>query len=445
MSKLVHNYNGGTTDQYGTFLALSRFLTGDVIEGLKVVANGTPNMTVVVQNGSGRIGTGTYPSNYSFFVSVDTSGGESVTIGTSAASPRIDYIVAYIDLAVSGSTSPTYVNNTNAVLKFADVQGTPAGSPVVPTVSQIQTAIGASNPYVIYAQVAVAASATSITNPNITDSRVFIRPTNGVGLSLSSYIDSGCVWSIVSGLNGTMTAGVVYINVAGVMLPVSVATIASHTFTASKDTYISVDITGTITYQETTNGGTAPTLPANSVWLYIGISGASALSGFDSINLRSATGSIIARRKISVAGDTLSLQNIPPRQYLRLLVNVLSTGGATQLAFKFNNDSGANYAVRFSVNGAADGTTLSGNNITPTSSTASDHYIVANVLNIAAQEKRFNSIESEGVTGAATAPTRVEIMGKWANTSAQINRIDITNSGAGDMAVGSEIVVMGWD
>jgi hypothetical protein len=171
MSKLVSNYDGGTTDQYGTFLAFNRFLTGDVIEGLAVTAQASPNMTVLVGTGSGRISTGTYPTSYGFFIAVDTTGGESVTIGTAAASPRIDYIVAYIDIGVSGSLLPINVNNKNNVLKFADVQGTPAGSPVVPTVSQIQTAIGAANPYIILAQIAVAASATQITNPNITDLR----------------------------------------------------------------------------------------------------------------------------------------------------------------------------------------------------------------------------------------------------------------------------------
>jgi hypothetical protein len=177
LSKLVHNYtaNGSsTTDEYGTQLVLNRFLQGDVVEGFAVVANGTPNLTVLVQPGSGRITTGTYPSSYGYLISHDTSAGESVTISTPAASPRIDYIVAYIDKAVAGSTSGSFVNNTNNVLKFAAVAGTPSGSPVVPTVGQIQTAIGASNPYVILAQIAVAASVSTITNPNITDLRSFI-------------------------------------------------------------------------------------------------------------------------------------------------------------------------------------------------------------------------------------------------------------------------------
>jgi hypothetical protein len=278
MSKLVANYDGGTSDHYGTFLTLNRFLSGNVVEGLNVLANGTPNMTVLVQPGSGRIPTGTYPSSTGYLIGVDTSGGESVAIGTAAASPRIDYIVGYIDLSVTGSTSPTYVNNTNNVLKFADVQGTPAGSPSVPTVSQIQTTIGASNPYIILAQVAVAASTTAISNANITDARVFASATNGLALGASSYVDSGCVWSATSGLAATMTAGLVYINVAGVMVPVNVAAIATNTFTASQDTYVYVNAFGTVTYLPVTNNTTSPTQPANSVLLGIIVSSGSAVT-----------------------------------------------------------------------------------------------------------------------------------------------------------------------
>jgi hypothetical protein len=174
MARLLANRDGGTSNEYGTFAALGRLLTGDVIEGFQVVPNGTPNMTVLVNPGSGRITTGTYPSSYSYFVSHDTVGGESVTIATAAASPRIDYIVGYVDKSVTPSPLSANVNNTNGVFKFASVAGTPAGSPLVPTVGQIQTAIGAANPYIILAQVAVGASVTTITTPNLSDMRSMI-------------------------------------------------------------------------------------------------------------------------------------------------------------------------------------------------------------------------------------------------------------------------------
>lgn len=221
-AKLVHNYtaNGSsTTDEYGTQLILNRILGGEVVEGFTVVANGTPNMTVKVNPGSGRIPTGTYPASYGYLISHDTSGGESVTISAAAASARKDYIVAYVDKGVAGSTSPGDVNNTNNVLKFVAVAGTPGGSPNPPTTMQIQTAVGASNPYIVIAEIAVGALVSTITNGNITDKRTMA--TLAMSLDASTVIKDGTVtagkmdipyigwtptWTNLSVGNGTRTA-----------------------------------------------------------------------------------------------------------------------------------------------------------------------------------------------------------------------------------------------
>jgi hypothetical protein len=194
LSRLVVNVDGGTSNSYG----------------FQVVPNGTPNMTVLVNPGSGRIFSGTYPSSFHYLISHDTVGGESVTIATAAASPRIDYIVGYIDKGVTPSLLSANVNNTNGILKFASVAGTPAGSPVVPTVSQIQTAIGAANPYIILAQVAVGASVSTITAPNISDIRNMAYTTAKVSAStidFSSLIVAQQAWQIPTLLNGWTNYG----------------------------------------------------------------------------------------------------------------------------------------------------------------------------------------------------------------------------------------------
>lgn len=329
MARLVHNRNGGTTDEYGTQLADGRSVTSGAVEGMKVAANGTPNMTVYVQPGSALIPTGTYPSSYTYGVSIDTAlPGEQVTIGTAAASARIDYIVAYVDQSVGASTSGSFVNNTNNMFKLADVQGTPAGSPSVPTVSQIQSTIGATNPYIILAQIAVGASVSTITNSNITDLRSFSAPLNSRALGANSYVDSGAVWTQSSGLNGTMTAGTVYINVSGVMIPVSLATIASRAFTASKDTYVAVDYTGSITYNEVSNGASAPTQPTGSVWLAKVVTSGSAITSVTTDGLDS-NGKAIYPRARSVHG----LYNPIKFSVSATGPTALSNGVATKLQF----------------------------------------------------------------------------------------------------------------
>lgn len=186
MSKLVFNRNGGSADEYGHLLALNRLLIGDVVEGMLVAAAGSPNMTVLVQPGSARVTTGTYPSSYGYFVGIDTAlPGESVTITTSNPSnPRHDLIVAYVDKSVTPSTSSA--NNPNNMLKVAAVAGTPNASPVDPTGSAIQSAVGASNPYIIIARVIVNAAVTSITSPNVIDLRSFLL-TRGSPYKFSVY------------------------------------------------------------------------------------------------------------------------------------------------------------------------------------------------------------------------------------------------------------------
>jgi hypothetical protein len=94
------------------------------------------------------------------------------------------------------------------------------------------------------------------TNDTPNNSLVTTRLEMGV-----SYVSAGVVWSIVSALNGTMTAGTLY--VAGQRVPM--ASISSHAFTASKDTYIDINSAGVITYVEVANGATSPALTTSSI------------------------------------------------------------------------------------------------------------------------------------------------------------------------------------
>lgn len=92
--------------------------------------------------------------------------------------------------------------------------------------------------------------------------------------ALGNFVASGCVWSTISGLNATMASGVIYISGKRVV----VASVSSRTFTASRDTYVSVDVNGTVSYSEVTNGASAPSLPANSLWSAKLVSGASSIT-----------------------------------------------------------------------------------------------------------------------------------------------------------------------
>lgn len=97
------------------------------------------------------------------------------------------------------------------------------------------------------------------------------------------FVQSGCVWSgdsYASTRAASMTAGVVYLS--GRRVPVALVT--ARLFTASKDTYIDVDNTGTITYTEVTNNAASPALTAGSIRIGIIVTGASNIAAAGSVN-----------------------------------------------------------------------------------------------------------------------------------------------------------------
>lgn len=192
MTRLVFNRDGGKTDEFGHMSAFARLFTGEVITGLTVAQNATPNMTVQVAYGMAMVPTGSGATAYVYLVGSDAA--ESVTITTADASnPRRDLIVAYVDKAVTPSTGVT--NNSNNMLKLAAVAGTPAAVPADPSVSDIQTAIGATNPYIILARVNVAAATTTITTTNIdnisTVARLNVQSSAGDGWLAADPITYG--------------------------------------------------------------------------------------------------------------------------------------------------------------------------------------------------------------------------------------------------------------
>jgi len=128
---------------------------GVAFDGLKVTQSGTPGMSVAVATGTGYFyGSG---SNANVMYEFYSDASETVTIGASGVSARIDIICLKVDASTG-------------VASIVAVAGTPSGSPAVPATPASHYKL---------AEVAVGAGVTSITNANITDTRrsVFIMPT----------------------------------------------------------------------------------------------------------------------------------------------------------------------------------------------------------------------------------------------------------------------------
>ena len=145
-------------------------------------------------------------------------------------------------------------------------------------------------------------------------------------------------------------------------------------------------------------------------------------------------------------GDLMTITDLPANLSNFFISHTLASG-QTEPLITFNNDTGSNYAYRYSSDGGSDSTQTSGSNVfTHTASNTTDNSWLMYCINISAEEKLFLMWSMGANTaGAGNAPTRREYAGKWVNTSAQITEIDATNGGTGDFLTDSNITALGSD
>ena len=151
----------------------------------------------------------------------------------------------------------------------------------------------------------------------------------------------------------------------------------------------------------------------------------------------------MASVELSSAGDNLSSGTITAKKYLWVQAFMKNTGGNTRLTMSFNNDTGNNIAERGSSNGGTDWTATNASVTNPMSATTDNIFINYFIINNSSNEKLGTGHIVRGSGGAGTAPSRVENVFKWANTSSQITEIDIDNDQAGSFDSGSFIKVWG--
>ena len=164
-----------------------------------------------------------------------------------------------------------------------------------------------------------------------------------------------------------------------------------------------------------------------------------------------ASGSFAAGSYITVLGakeaatsDTMTVDSLAAKKHLMVQAKLIRSGNI-EAAIRFNNDSGNNYSTRYSVNGS-ESTGTSKNSIDTNLTAAGNEFVTYNIINEATKEKLvITELVDSNTSGAGTAPQRVEVVGKWANTSNAITRVDLVNVGSGDFAEDSEITVYGTD
>ena len=160
----------------------------------------------------------------------------------------------------------------------------------------------------------------------------------------------------------------------------------------------------------------------------------------------------LASVQLSGASDTLSSGTIAEKKYLWVQAYVEGTGSVAY-NIRFNGASGSVYSMRYNVNGgAASGNITDGDSIfamlsTGGSSSVGDP-IFTNffIVNNASTEKLVIGKSVGGTAGSANALNRMDIAGKWADTSDLIDQIDIVNDvGSADFTKSSFIKVWGHD
>ncbi len=149
--------------------------------------------------------------------------------------------------------------------------------------------------------------------------------------------------------------------------------------------------------------------------------------------------------KEPATSDSITTGTLTAKKHLMIQAKTISDGQVTA-NYRFNADSGSNYARRNSTNGGSDGTGTSQNVILAGYGTSGETtFITSNVTNEASKEKLVITEVIASTSGAGTAPNRREIVGKWANTSNAITSVTLFNNDTGSFLEGTEVIVWGSD
>lgn len=202
MANKVFNMAGGRHSA-AAYSAFEDALYGScVATDSDFVATAGTGMTVQLTSGNGLISTG---SGYARRIQADSTNTITIT-AASATLSRTDSIVAYIDNAVTPTTSVT--DNTNNILRFVAVAGTPASTPSAPSAVTIQSAVGAGNPYMVLWNVTIPAGATAMNTAVFTDQRKVAKFEITDGSITSSKLASNAVTTAKINANAVTAAKV---------------------------------------------------------------------------------------------------------------------------------------------------------------------------------------------------------------------------------------------
>lgn len=158
----------------------------------------------------------------------------------------------------------------------------------------------------------------------------------------------------------------------------------------------------------------------------------------------------LARTTLGSNADEITVSSLDNKRYYMILTHITDTGQANnkfRMGYSSIDDS-LNYAYRNAANGGTDGPSSNTNSIHFTQDPADDDkFSVSYISNLSGQEKILinNTVERGDNSGAGNAPSRIECVGKWVNTSNPLDVVRHFNTASGSYTTGTECVVLGYD
>ena len=157
----------------------------------------------------------------------------------------------------------------------------------------------------------------------------------------------------------------------------------------------------------------------------------------------------LGRTTLGSPGDTITVSGLADKRYYMVLAHHIATGGNIGTSAILNGDTAGNYTNRREFNGGTDTTAINSGLLYGLGGNAAEDnqsFDVAYLANLPSKEKLALAFSAESpATGAGTAASRSQNIGKHVQTSVSINAVAHTNGEAGSYDTNSEVVVLGWD
>jgi hypothetical protein len=170
--------------------------------------------------------------------------------------------------------------------------------------------------------------------------------------------------------------------------------------------------------------------------------------GFNAISAIPGGWKELGRTTLGSSGDTVTVSSLDDKRYYMVLGDISATGGDTVSHVRANSDSGANYVVRTNINKGSDSQSTGTNRLFTThdSKSSDSRFILGYIANKSDKEKMgLYQVNENPSTGAGTAPTRIDGIGKHVQTSCALNELQLFNDEAGSFDTNGELVVLGWN